>query len=366
MGACQSAVIEADKGVGADDVHIKLDHAAAPVGLRHAAREEPALGEFAPVVLTGGLALPHDDDVAARAAARAFAAEVAREHGQPVRVEGAEHRATTLRELGLLVEHVKQHSRSWVGRRWSAGAWREVRGLKPEEVNLYDVNLNLLARLGAELGISFSELFARGQERKPKVFLSHAWSHSLLQTYEALVQHAKDRGYGEDEPIWICAFAIRQHAVELGAIMDSPFLKALRDSAMTLIIVAAEGEGVLDRSWCALEMNLAMVEGGAGYLTDIYTHHEGEVQRLTEGSSRLTKTMRHGRRVATGNSRSPSSSAPSNLRSRTPRRPCSSTATTSCSTCSRQPVPSCSTRRCALATLWPRSRQSSRRTTVRR
>ncbi|KAJ1620707.1 hypothetical protein T492DRAFT_1075839 [Pavlovales sp. CCMP2436] len=52
---------------------------------------------------------------------------------------------------------------------------------------------------------------------------------------------------------------------------------------MTLIIVAAEGEGVLDRSWCALEMNLAMVVGGAGYLIDIYTHHEGEVQRLTDG-----------------------------------------------------------------------------------
>lgn len=34
---------------------------------------------------------------------------------------------------------------------------------------------------------------------------------------------------------------------------------------------------MLDRSWCAI------VERGAGYLTDIYTHHKGKVQRLTDG-----------------------------------------------------------------------------------
>ncbi|KAJ1627319.1 hypothetical protein T492DRAFT_1146328 [Pavlovales sp. CCMP2436] len=36
MGACQSAAIEADEGVGADVAHIKLDHATAPVDLRRA------------------------------------------------------------------------------------------------------------------------------------------------------------------------------------------------------------------------------------------------------------------------------------------------------------------------------------------
>jgi hypothetical protein len=62
---------------------------------------------------------------------------------------------------------------------------------------VYDVNLNVLSRLGAELNIAYSELFSRGEQRKPKVFVSHVWSHSLLQTYEALKQHAEDRGYGE-------------------------------------------------------------------------------------------------------------------------------------------------------------------------
>jgi hypothetical protein len=203
--------------------------------------------------------------------------------GPIVHVEGAEHRATTLRELGLLVEYVKQHSGSWIGRREVDGAWRDVRGLKPEEVNLYDVNLNVLSRLGAELNVAYSELFSRGEQRTPKVFVSHAWSHSLLQTYEALKQHAEDRGYGEDEHIWICAFAIRQHQVDFPAITESPFYLALKDAEMMVIVVAAEGVGVFDRSWCGLEAFLAMVEGGAGHRTDIYTHHDGRVQRLTDG-----------------------------------------------------------------------------------
>ncbi|KAJ1621177.1 hypothetical protein T492DRAFT_887439, partial [Pavlovales sp. CCMP2436] len=235
-----------------------------------------------PRALKGELAQPHDADVAARAAAKTFAAEVALSAGPPVLVEGAEHRATTLRKLKLLVKHVKQHSRSWVGRRWSDGALREERGLKPKDVTLYDVNLNLLAPLGAEFSVAYSELFARGQQPTPKALLSHAWSHPLLRTFDVL--HAKDRGYGEDDPIWICASAIRQHAVEVGtSIFDSPFFKALKASAMKVIIISVEDAGVLTRSWCALEAFLALVEGGPGYLTDIYAHYEGAVRRLTDG-----------------------------------------------------------------------------------
>jgi hypothetical protein len=254
----------------------------------------PTRGDLAPpppapasATLPKTLALPHDADLAATAAVRAFAAEVEQTAGPIVHVEGAEHRATTLRELGVLVEYVEQHSGSWIKRRYVRGcvrgAWRDVRGLKPEEVNLYDVNLNVLSRLGAELNVAYSELFSHGQQRTPKVFVSHAWSHSLLQTYEALKQHAEDRGYGEDEPIWICAFAIRQHQVDLPAITESPFYLALKKAEMTVVVVAAEGEGVFDRSWCGLEAFLAMVEGGAGHRTDIYTHHGGRVLRLTDG-----------------------------------------------------------------------------------
>jgi hypothetical protein len=200
------------------DVKARAPDAASTAGdASHPTRGDAARPPRAPAsaTLPDDLALPHAADVSARAAVRAFAAEVAQTAGPIVRVEGAEHRATTLRELRLLVEYVKQHSGSWIKRRKVDGAWRDVHGLKPEEVNLYDVNLNVLSRLSAELGVAYSELFSRGQQRKPKVFVSHAWSHSLLQTYEALKEHAKDRGYGEYEPIWICAFAIRQHNPEI-------------------------------------------------------------------------------------------------------------------------------------------------------
>jgi len=182
-------------------------------------------------------ARPGDADagMTARAEVRAFVAEVARTFGKPIGINGDEHCATTVRELGVLVEHVKRQSSSWVGRRVDADcSWREVSGLEPKDVNLYDVNENLLKPLGAKLGVAYSELFARGQKREPKVFVSHAWLHPLLLTDEALKQHAEDRGYGEDEPIWICAFVIRQHAVNIDAIIDSPFFKVLKAREMTV------------------------------------------------------------------------------------------------------------------------------------
>jgi hypothetical protein len=269
------------------DAKARAPDAASTAGsASHPTRGDPARPPPAPAsaTLPKELELPRDADLAVRAAVRAFAAKVEQTAGPIVHVEGAEHRATTLRELGVLVEYVEQHSGSWIKRRYVDGAWRDVRGLKPEEVNLYDVNLNVLSRLGAELGVAYSELFSHGQQRKPKVFVSHAWSHSLLQTYEAIKQHAEDRGYGEDEPIWICAFAIRQHAVEIPtSIKDSPFFLALKMAVLTLTIISALDAGVLYRAWCALEAYLALIEGGPGHLTDIYTHHLGKVQRLTDG-----------------------------------------------------------------------------------
>jgi hypothetical protein len=167
----------------AEDTDVKArapdeaDEASMAAGASHPTRGDPSRSRRAPALATlpKELALPRDADKASRAAVRAFAAEVAQTAGEPVRIECAENRATTLRELRLLVDHVKQQSGSWVGRREVDGAWHDVRGLKPEEVNLYDVNLNVLSRLGDELNVAYSELFARGEQRKPKVFVSHAW-----------------------------------------------------------------------------------------------------------------------------------------------------------------------------------------------
>eukprot|EP00306_Pavlova_sp_CCMP459_P006311 CAMPEP_0185158396 /NCGR_PEP_ID=MMETSP1139-20130426/2389_1 /TAXON_ID=298111 /ORGANISM="Pavlova sp., Strain CCMP459" /LENGTH=460 /DNA_ID=CAMNT_0027723529 /DNA_START=26 /DNA_END=1404 /DNA_ORIENTATION=+ len=157
------------------------------------------------------------------------------------KVAGAEYRCTTLAELEVLLEYVRQHCHTW--KRFNPDGSVAFEGIPFEEVNLYDVNKNLLTPLGEAMGVCFAELFMDGEPRKPHVFVSHAWGHSLKETVEALRQHAKDRRYAADAPVWICAFAIRQHDVASQIppkIEASPFYLAVQMAMMTLIIAAVE------------------------------------------------------------------------------------------------------------------------------
>jgi hypothetical protein len=60
-------------------------------------------------------------------------------------------------------------------------------GIDPEDVDLYDINLNFFVPLAELYGISFAELMSRGRPVfAPVVFVSHAWSHLFLHACEVL------------------------------------------------------------------------------------------------------------------------------------------------------------------------------------
>jgi hypothetical protein len=236
--------------------------------------------------------LPDKERKARADEVRAFAAVVAKARRLPcLREAGARAlslevhlRGLTADDLRVLAEHVRAHAHGWRRHRPN-GEDRSV--IDPEDVDLYDINLNFLVPLAVLYGISFAELMSRGRPAvAPAVFVSHAWTHPFLQTCEVLGQHAEDRELGADETAWICADALRQHAPggEIPAdIEQAPFVKAIRAARMTLVIVSSKNYGVLYRSWCGLEAFMCMVLAGAEFKTDIYTYHEGKVHGFTDG-----------------------------------------------------------------------------------
>jgi len=201
-------------------------------------------------------------------------------------------RGITIQELRLVREHVQARCETdgWQGLRPDGSGKMVPTAVKPEDVNLYDVNEYLLKPATKDVRggrCSLVERLASGP-RKPLVFLSHAWSHPFFRTVEIIEQHMVDREYADHDAVWICAFAIRQN--DPGAeipdhITESPFFLALRVAQMTLIVMGEQAE-LLGRMWCGLEAHLSMVEGnqeGRTLTTDIYTKSKGKVERLTDG-----------------------------------------------------------------------------------
>ena len=158
--------------------------------------------------------------------------------GGPCRVDKAEERAISLRQLKSVNAHGARRcaAEGWIGKRFVDGEMRYEK-LDPERLNLYDMASHVI--LPASHGHllpdgktkpSFVELLAAGSQR-PEYFVSHYWAEKHREFIDCIAQHTRDRAYGggkfvtseyrgvprgqegadgDDGLLWVCAYANNQ------------------------------------------------------------------------------------------------------------------------------------------------------------
>jgi len=142
-----------------------------------------------------------------------------------VEISKVEHRAMTLSELRAVRAIIVSKC---VNEGWISSF--DKRKLRPEDVNLYDLNETLILPLTKKRNCAFKELFSSG-DSIPAVYVSHWWGESVLDFIRCCEYHAVRYGLSPDEAsYWVCAYANRQHSLgtDLGADpAQSSFNKAM-------------------------------------------------------------------------------------------------------------------------------------------
>jgi len=201
-------------------------------------------------------------------------------HVPGCRVEDVARRAMTAKHMALMsrvIEHLcAREGQLW----WSVGKgadgverWVQV-SLQVREVNLYHFNSTVTVAVTAEFQCSFFELVADGPV-DPEWYMSHTWGEPWCHTTACLARHRRDRKYGEDKGIWICATANNQHELATAVTSDptkSAFYPAMTGAARGAVTVIGESGMLFSRVWCAFEAHEAIALGGERpYLYDALT-----------------------------------------------------------------------------------------------
>lgn len=232
-------------------------------------------------------------------------AEIQRDFRFQGYIEGEEHRGVSLWQL----ERIAEWSQSQCFR------WREqlVRGSVPapsvEQLTVQDVVKWMVGPGTREKACAFVELLT-DQRQTPVWFVSHAWSGTLSNFLQCVQLHYQTRVLGEvpvtyDSPYWVCAFAIREHALDkpasLQAFKDGPerlgFYQAIHLCKGMLVVLGSSLEGSarpFTRMWCALEMSVAAdcaQSRGSCLLLDLAVEHNSQTELLTAGMTERESEM---------------------------------------------------------------------------
>jgi len=150
----------------------------------------------------------------------------------------------------------------------------DKRKLRPEEVNLYDLNQSLILPLTERRNCAFKELFTTG-DSLPTYYVSHWWGEPVLDFIRCCEYHAERHGFSPDEAqYWVCAYANRQH--DLGADLGDDPSKSSFNKTMALargvLLVCDMNLVVASRIWVDFELyrTVAMQSG-----LDITMHANG-------------------------------------------------------------------------------------------
>ncbi len=161
-------------------------------------------------------------------------------------------RAMTLKELRavraiILSKCVKQ--------KWKSSLDNETR-LRPDDVNLYDLNEILIKPLTKKDNVSFKELFTSG-DTAPVYYVSHWWGERVLDFIQCCEYHAMMHGLDPSvASYWVCAYANRQH--DLGSDLGTDPSKSSFNRAMQLsrgvLLVVDPRVVVTSRIWVDYEL----------------------------------------------------------------------------------------------------------------
>jgi len=197
--------------------------------------------------------------------------------GTGCRIKLTEERAITLKQLRAVLAQID--------RRCAVEEWSGFTGdtLKPEEVNLYDVNKYVILPATVEKQCSFVELFASSPQ-KPRFFVSHWWGEPVRAFIFCLAAHSTDHMLDEFVAYWVCAYANNQWNLA-AAVVEDPALTSFH-KAMALadgtVSVLDEGGVVFTRIWCAYEVHVSLMHSTPGYSWSVYTalEHDGRMHSM--------------------------------------------------------------------------------------
>lgn len=136
---------------------------------------------------------------------------------------------------------------------FNAHAGREMRP------TMYDLVRDVVKPKTQSSGLAYAELFP---PLCPNVFVSHWWGEEFINFFKSLERfaplYAQKQSIGDpsDVGFWICSFANRQWAVNLGAtLQESPFELALSSAACNAVVMILDPEATpLKRIWCLYEV----------------------------------------------------------------------------------------------------------------
>jgi len=180
-----------------------------------------------------------------------------------------EERAITLNQLKIVF--AKACDRCSRERWCSTAPGRGAERLTRDTINLYDLVTLFLRPVTQERQVSLVELIADGPQ-PPDWFVSHWWGEPVKDFIACLRRHLMDRGLPENTTYWVCAYALRQHALGLelaGGVEVSPFMRALQLTQGTVSVVDKMGY-YFTRVWCGYELNESIMSHDSRYLHDIY------------------------------------------------------------------------------------------------
>jgi hypothetical protein len=195
-----------------------------------------------------------------------------------VEIPQVELRAMTLRELQAVraIINSKCIQEGWIS------SYDQTK-LRPEDVNLYDLNQSLILPLTEKRNCAFKELFSSGGSR-PTYYVSHWWGESVLDFIRCCEYHAVRRALSPDEATyWVCAHANRQH--DLGADLGNDPSESSFNKTMALadgvLLVVDMNVVVTSRIWVDFEL-YRTVHMGSGL--DAITYANGSPHLIAAGN----------------------------------------------------------------------------------
>jgi hypothetical protein len=184
-------------------------------------------------------------------------------------------RAMTLEELQAVRAIIVSNC---VRNKWKSSRDKTV-PLRPEDVNLYDLNSLLIMPLTKERNCAFKELFASGAS-SPTYYVSHWWGENVLDFIKCCEMHAIFHGLKAHEAkYWVCAHANRQH--DLGTDLGTDPSKSSFSEAMKLsegvLLVCDPKVVVTTRIWVDYELFRTIKENS---MLDIVIFKKGGVHLM--------------------------------------------------------------------------------------
>ncbi len=161
-------------------------------------------------------------------------------------------RAMTLKELRAIRAIILNKC---VKQKWKSSLDNETR-LRPDDVNLYDLNEILIKPLTRRDNVAFKELFSSG-ETAPTYYVSHWWGEKVLDFIKCCEGHAMMHRLDPSvASYWVCAYANRQH--DLGSDLGTDPTKSSFNRAMQLakgvLLVVDPRVVVTSRIWVDYEL----------------------------------------------------------------------------------------------------------------